>query len=251
MGVITVAFGSAAFLIFLWKLFILPSGFNYLAAVIGAIGGIGLLIAVVSYFKLIERGARLGVSWTIITLSMIIPTSFSIFLWKEIPTLFQIIGLLFAISSIYLLSQVKSGKVKLIGKEWLLFFMAFFLTGGVGVASKLIPVLGLGEFKITYMAFLYGVPFILAVIKSLMGRNLPGLKEIKIGFGMGIAGVINIFLLLLALESLTGTLAFPLKICGNIIFTNFLVYLIWKERINNKEKIGLGLSLLAIVFMNL
>jgi len=133
----------------------------------------------------------------------------------------------------------------------LLFCMAFFLTGGVNVTSKLILVLGLGKFKFIYMLFLYGVGFFLAIVKSLMEKSLPGLKEMKLGFGMGIAGVAATFFLLLTLGNLTGTLAFPLKTCGNILLTNFIAYLVWSERIKNKEKVGLSLALLAIVFMNL
>ena len=103
LGVMTAAFGMAAVLTFLWKLITFSFQFNSLSAIIGAIGGIAMFIAVASYFVVIRGGARLGVSWTIITLSMIIPTSFCIFLWKEVPNFFQVLGLLLAISGICLL----------------------------------------------------------------------------------------------------------------------------------------------------
>ena len=110
-SVITVVCGTAASLALLWQVLMPSFTFNYLWAIIGAVAGIVLFIAVVAYFTLISRGARLGVSWTIITLSMVVPTSFCIFLWKEIPTPFQTLGLISAVIGICFLGQVKPGIV--------------------------------------------------------------------------------------------------------------------------------------------
>ena len=251
LGVIVTAFGTATALTFLWKLATFSFQFNYLSAMIGVIGGVALFIAVVNYFVVIKGGARLGISWAIISLSMIIPTSFSVFLWKEVPTFFQALGLLLAITSICLLGKVKPANAHLTGREWALLSTAFFLTGVVSVTVKLIPALGLEKFKLTYILFLYGGAFISALMINRIRRELPTLKEIKVGVGMGISGVANIFFLLLALENLTGTIAFPVKTCGNIVLTVFITYLVWGEKINRKETIGLSLTLLAIVFMNI
>ena len=251
LGVIVTAFGTATALTFLWKLATFSFQFNYLSAMIGVIGGVALFIAVLNYFVVIKGGARLGISWAIISLSMIIPTSFSVFLWKEVPTFFQALGLLLAITSICLLGKVKPANAHLTGREWALLSTAFFLTGVVSVTVKLIPALGLEKFKLTYILFLYGGAFISALMINRIRRELPTLKEIKVGVGMGISGVANIFFLLLALENLTGTIAFPVKTCGNIVLTVFITYLVWGEKINRKETIGLSLTLLAIVFMNI
>jgi len=251
LGVIVTALGTATALTFLWKLATFSFQFNYLSAMIGVIGGVALFIAVVTYFVVIKGGARLGISWAIISLSMIIPTSFSVFLWKEVPTFFQALGLLLAITSICLLGKVKPANAHLTGREWALLSTAFFLTGVVSVTVKLIPALGLEKFKLTYILFLYGGAFISALMINRIRRELPTLKEIKVGVGMGISGVANIFFLLLALENLTGTIAFPVKACGNIVLTVFITYLVWGEKINRKETIGLSLALLAIVFMNI
>jgi len=251
LGVVTTACGTATILALFWQLLTFSFQFNYLSAIIGVIAGIGLFLAIISYFAVITGGARLGVSWTIITLSMVIPTSFSIFLWKEIPTSFQTLGLLFVVGSICLLGQVKQGNARLTTAEWKLLSTAFFLTGGVSVSAKLIPIWGLEESKLTYILFLYGGAFTVALGTSWLRKELPHLKEIKVGVGMGLAGIANIFFLLLALENLTGTVAFPLKTCGNIILTILATYFIWQEKVNIKEAIGLSLALLAIVFINL
>lgn len=252
LGVITVAYGMAFILVLLWELVTLSFSFNLLSAIIGTIAGIGSFIATISYFAVIRSGARLGVTWTIMSLSMIVPISLSIFLWKEIPGLFQSLGLLSAITGIYLLgSRTKTGNARLTGKQWGLISAAFFLNGGASVAYKLIPVLGLEKFKLTYLSFIWGGAFILALGRSWMRKGLPNLKEIKVGVGMGIAGVGSTFFLLLALENLTGTLAFPLGACGNILFVVFITYLVWQEKVDRKEFIGLSLALLAIVFINL
>lgn len=250
-AVITVACAAATSLVFLWKLLALPFDLNCLSAVIGGIAGLALFIAIAAYFRVILGGARLGVSWTIITLSMIVPTSFSIFLWKEIPTLFQTVGLLFALTGIYLLGQVKTGKARLTGKEWVLLFTAFLLTGVVSLSAKLIVALGLEEFKLTYLLFLYGGALVPALGRSWVRKELPKLREITTGVGMGVAGVANLFFMLLALEKFAGTVVFPLKTCGSMLLTIFITHLVWHEELKKKEFIGLGFALLSIVLMNI
>ncbi len=250
-GVITVASGTATSLALLWKLLTVASKFNYLSAIIGGLGGIALFVAIVSYFSLISRGARLGVSWTVIALSMVIPTSFCIFLWKEFPTPFQTLGLVSAVFGICLLGQVKPGKAQLTGKEWGLLSVAFLLSGAASVSSKLIPVLGLQEFKATYVLFLYGGVFIPALGRTWWRKEPLHLKEISVGAGMGIAGIANVFFFLLALDKFTGTLAFPVRTCGNLLLTILVSYLFWHEKLSRKELMGLGLALLAIVFVSM
>ena len=234
-GMTTVACGTAFIFLLFWKLLASPAGFNYLSAVVGVTAGIGLFVAMASYFALISSGVQLGITWTIITLSMVIPTAFSIFLWQEIPTHFQILGLAFVVASIYMLGQGKSKSRRLTGTQLKLLLLAFVSTGWLGLSSKLISVLDPGYFKLTYLCFLYGGAFVLALSQNFTNKRLPRVKEIKFGVGMGIAGVGGLLFLLLALKSLTGTLAFPLRTCGIILLVVFVTYFVWHERIGRSS----------------
>jgi len=249
-AVITVACATAAGLVLLWELLTHSLQFNGEAAFIGVIAGLLLFTATMSYFELIRRGVRLGLSWTIMTLSMVLPTCLSIFLWKEIPSVVQALGLLSAIASVCLLGDVKVGGCRLPWRAWALFVTAFVASGMVAVCSKLIPVRGLEDFKLTYLLHLYAVIFVLAFARSCLRKDFPRLAGTWLGLGMGVASVGNVFFTLLALERLTGTVAFPLKTCGELLLMLLLGYLIWRERIDRKESVGVGFACLAIVLMN-
>jgi drug/metabolite transporter (DMT)-like permease len=106
-------------------------------------------------------------------------------------------------------------------------------------------------FKKEYILFLYLGTFLPALLASLVTRRIPRRKEIQVGIGMGTAGVGGTFFFLLALEKLTGTVAFPLRTCGGLLLTIFLSFLLWGERLNKKEMFGLFLAITAIILMSL
>lgn len=152
-----------------WSLLIILILFNFdlgirvhtVAAALGSGTGLCLYFAMLTYFYLIKRGARLGVSWTILSLSMIIPTTVSIIIY------------------------------------------------------------------------------------------IPSRKELTMGMIMGIGGMGNMYFILLALRGISGIVAFPLRTCGNLVFTVFVSFFIWNERITKLEIIGLVLASSSIIMINL
>ena len=249
LGLIITTCGTAILIALFWILLSSSFNLNPLACKIGFLAGVALFFAMITYFDLVKKGARLGVSWTIVTLSMIIPTSASIFYWKEIPNLYQGSGLILAIGGILLLGQVKPGSLNLNLKEVGLLCAAFFLTGGISLTAKMITAWGLEGFKKEYILFLYGGTFLPALLASFFLRRIPRGKEFGVGIGMGIAGLGGMLFFLLTLENLSGAVAFPLRTCGSLLLTIFLSFLLWRERLNRREMTGLFLALAAIVLM--
>ena len=249
-GVTTVACGTAFAAAALWAALTPSFSLNLPAALIGAAGGLALLIAIKAYFAVVRGGAQLGLSWTIMTLSMIIPASLSGFLWHEIPTPLQAAGLLLALVSILLLGLADPGTNRLAGGQWKKLAAAFVLSGVAGISSRMLPGLGLAEFQLTYMASFYGAAFLPALLMHCTSGKRTGRKEFAVGTAMGLAGMGAVFSLLLALEAVPGTVAFPVKTCGTILITVAAAHLMWHEKLKGRELPALACTLLAIVLMS-
>jgi uncharacterized membrane protein len=60
--------------------------------IIAIVTGILMTVSVVTFFHHIKSGV-LAVSWTVIQLAIVVPVACSILLWREAPTVKQLIGL--------------------------------------------------------------------------------------------------------------------------------------------------------------
>ncbi len=249
LGVIASTCGTATVAIFGWDLITLGFHYHQMPALMGIVAGVCLFFAMISYFLIIQSGARLGVSWTIITLSMIIPTFGSIIIWKELPNSHQAAGLLLALIAVPLLGQVKPGASSMTGREFGLLAASFFLSGGVSLITKAVPTLGYALYVKTYVFCLYAGGFAVAVIACLSAGRVPTGDEVKLGIIMGLAGAGNHVFLVLALEHVSGTVAFPVRTCASLLLTILISYFMWRERISEKEFAGLLVAIAAIVLM--
>jgi uncharacterized membrane protein len=79
------------------------SPFRSAPVLIGAFGGISVLITSVYFFLAVHHGGKLSVCWTVLSLSFIIPTLASILVWNEALSVKRGAGLLLIVLSLFLL----------------------------------------------------------------------------------------------------------------------------------------------------
>ncbi|MFB3897669.1 MAG: EamA family transporter [bacterium] len=72
--------------------------------ILGLINGICSMAVTLTFFY-VMRSANLSTMWTIISLSVVIPTFASIVLWKEYPNLYQWLGIGLMLIALPLLNQ--------------------------------------------------------------------------------------------------------------------------------------------------
>ncbi len=111
------ACGTAFVSVLAWSMLSADFALDRTAALIGMAAGAALFIDMSAYFALVRAGARVGASWTIISLAMIIPVTVSILLWDELPTLLQMLGLVASITAICMLGRVKTGRTRFTTRE--------------------------------------------------------------------------------------------------------------------------------------
>ena len=138
----------------------------------GACAGVAVTVAVLSYFYVIKHGARLGVSWTIITLSMTIPVAASLVVWGEIPTALQALGIAVAVGGILLLGRVRAGGAHMPAWQTFLLLVAFVCSGASAVFAKAQAEVDGGEVR-DFLLAMYGVMLLAGAGGLLLLRRLP------------------------------------------------------------------------------
>ncbi|GEM_PF-1844265 len=234
--------------------FFLTFSFHSTAAALGCTAGFCHYFAVLSFFFLIRRGARLGISWTVITLAMIVPTAVSVAVWREIPSKLQWIALILAVGGIVLLGTGRAGGIearKMEKRDIILLGTAFLLSSGGLTLQKTLIGLDLGIYRGIYLISVYGTSFIISCIGCVIAGGFPSRRESLMGGLMGLGGAGNNWFLLLALSSLPGPVVFPFETCGSFILTILFAFAVFHEKISPRETAGLIVSFCALLLMSI
>lgn len=75
--------------------------------------------------------------------------------------------------------------------------------------------------------------------------------SILTGFSVGIPNLFSSYFLILALDSLKTSVVFPIYSAGSIVLITFGSFIIFKEKINNKNKMAIILTIIALIMINL
>ncbi len=216
--------------------------------------GLGAMF-VFSFFAFAKAVEAAGTALATVSsrLSVIVPVVFSIFIYNEIPSGWQIIGILLAIITIiffYLsLKTIDSGSLH--AKDYLFLFIVLI---GIGINDFALKVFqheqGNAEepfflFMIFSFAFIYTVAVIIfKKIKIERGSILRG------GL-LGIPNMFSSFFLLGALAVLPAIIVYPTVNIGVILATSIAAWIIWNENVNFYGKLALLTGIVAIVLLGM
>ncbi len=241
---------ATAFIVYgtLWAL----SGFPVNATVLGAglFAGLAFYLAVRTFFRAIPYGP-LSVSWSIISMAVIVPTVASILIWHEIPSSLQALGmLLVGVALVLCLKFNMKGEHAL--KTWTPLVLASCLFSGlVATSSKFLIEQQLEPYKLFYLAVVFFVPTAALSILSASTKSRPKMPELLIGVGMGTFSLCTFIFDILALNALPGKIVFPVRAGGTLFLTSTLSLLIWREKISRRQKLAIVAALLAIVLISM
>lgn len=174
---------------------------------------------------------------------------FSIVLWKEIPKAIQWVGIFIALFSI-IFANISRDENK--GTSINLTLILLFLFGGMAeFENKLFQKYALIEYKDVFLfvifitAFLFSLYFVVKSDKKIMKRDL------LIGFLVGIPNLFSSYFLIMALDSISTSIAFPVYSAGSIIFISIGEVALYKESLSKKNKIAIVLVIIALILINI
>jgi multidrug transporter EmrE-like cation transporter len=105
-------------------------------------------------------------------------------------------------------------------------------------------------FKELFLFIIFFTAFILSIYSTIKKNKKITKFDILTGFLVGVPNLFSSYFLILALDSVPTSLAFPIYSAGSIVFISFGSIILFKEKISNKDKVALLIVFTALVLMN-
>lgn len=238
-------------------------------------------------FLLVTLGMRLSgvvVTIAVARLSLVVPIVFAIWFWKEIPNLWQAVGIILTCcalpllgtktdtarqkgqekepldeevgmsqTSTFLPSQVPSvpGSGAGQGLGFLVVAILFINSGISRLAMKAFNEMCPIDQKPMYLLFLFSTTAIAYAGISLYQKIVPSRWEVFYGLLIGICNVGGSWAFLKSLDRIDALIAFPVSGSGGVLFTTLVGVLLLGERLDRRSMIGVVATILALIFVNL
>ena len=225
--------------------------------------GMGTLFGLVlTGFQLcLYRALKLG-SFAYTTLfsscGMLLSVGFGAVFYKESIDIFQVIGIVLILIMFYFNANPK--KNENVSLKWLLFaIIVFFMNGGFGVVQKLFQECVPGDAQPQMAEFLIIAFFVLTVVSFItVSKNEKSVakalkidpKIIAIAAIVGIGTAINHRVNLYLVGVMDSVIFFPIANGACVIFCTLISALVFKEKYNAKQYVGLGLGVVAILLLS-
>ena len=216
----------------------------------------------ISVFNLIGISSVLvgaTITQTANKLSLTIPVVVSYFLYHENISLLKMIGILLALIAVILtMSKKSSGEKKKIPLwEFSLPIVLFVSSGVVDSITKYVQNKYLISEAISKSYIIAGF-MVAAIIGSVIllflyitGRKKFEFKNVLAGIILGVPNYFSIYYLIKALQnkSMNSSATIPINNIGVLFLVSIFGIFIFKEKLTRLNYIGLGLTLLAILFI--
>ncbi len=258
-----VAFSISLFLVFYKKIFVglvkegsfisefkifTPYGSIWWGIIVGGISGFFFFFSFIYYQKSVKENG-VGISGTFAKLGILIPMIFSIILWKEFPTNFQWIGIALSLVSIIIVNLSPKSMEKFDFKPTII--LLFIFGGMAEFSNKIYQQYALNQYKDMFLFAIFFVAFLISLFFTLQDTSKINKRDILTGMAVGIPNLFSSFFLILSLDTLKASIAFPIYSAGSIVLINIGGLLIFKEKISNKNKIAIGLIIIGLILINI
>jgi len=130
-----------------------------------------------------------------------------------------------------------------------LLLTAFVLTGLNAVSNKAIHPLRLDDYTGLYALGFWGSGVVLGLITQMITKHGSRRLDAGVGLAMGASGAVAMVLLLIALRTVPGVVAFPVRSIGNTTTTAIVSYLAWREKVTPRQWLGIICGLAAIYLL--
>lgn len=130
-----------------------------------------------------------------------------------------------------------------------LLIVAFVLTGVSQISNRALAPLELGNYMGLYSIGFWGAGVVCGFVLYFFVKHETRRQDVVLGIVMGVVGAVAMFLLLLALRTVPGMVAFPVRSCGNIALTAIISYFAWNERLSVRQWLGIACGLVSIYLL--
>ena len=183
-------------------------------------------------------------------LGVLVPTIAAITIFGEKARVTQLLGIAVAVGAI-LLMQPKGASAK-DGKGFLPGLIALMLCGGISdVMSKVFQTWGNPEHSNYFLVFIFLVAVALSLALCVMKKQSVTLPDVLCGLALGVPNYMSARFLLWALKDVPAVVVYPSFSVGTIIAVTLAGVLCFREKVERRKLIAIGLILGALVLLNI
>lgn len=180
--------------------------------------------------------------------ALLVPLVISIFLFGEIPGVFQVAGFVLAILAI-LLMNIRSESRE--GSTVAPLFLLLFLEGMASAMSKVYRETGNPLLSDHFLLLTFSSAFLLCIIVLIFKRERLGGMELLFGAMIGVPNFLAARFILKALETVPAIIVYPSRSVGSIVIVTLAGIFLFKERLSKRQKIALPVIFAALALLNI
>lgn len=222
------------------------SGFGFTLG-LSAVSGFLFLAGFVSQQVNIRKNG-IVLSSIFMKLGLLVPFLLSVLVFRENPTLPQLTGFFLAIGAIVLINLKQDDTAAKPGPGLLLLLL---LCGSCDATSKVFEAFGPQSLENQFLFLTFLVACLLCVGLVLRDRERPGMQDILFGVLIGVPNFFASKFLLGALGKLPAVVVFPTFSVGTLLIVTLAGVLAFREKLNRRQWIALGIILVALALLNL
>lgn len=217
------------------------------AAILGLIAGTLLLAG----FILLQFNVRVNgvvMSGTFAKLGVLVPAVISVVCFDERMKLVQAIGFLLALIAIILINMDKEeSNVKF--KTGLVLLLIG--SGCADAMAKIYEELGSARYEDFYLWFTFVAAAAFSVILVLIKRQKVKKNDIVYGILLGIPNYYSIRFLMKALADIPAVITYPTYSVATIVVISMAGVLMFKEKLNVRQKQAIAIIMVSLVMLNI
>ncbi len=180
-------------------------------------------------------------------LGILIPMILSIVIFKEVPTIRQLLGFVIALAAIILINFEKNS-INVTFKLGLLLVLV-----GCGCAdgmSKVYEELGTPEFEEQFLVLTFLLAFLISLAIVIVKKQRFGKNELLYGILLGVPNYYSARFLLKALGQVPAVVAYPTFSVATIALVSLTGVIAFKERFSKKQIMAIIIITVSIVLLN-
>jgi drug/metabolite transporter (DMT)-like permease len=215
-----------------------------------------LFITIFNVMAITSQRNGLSVASVSGRMAVVIPIIFGIVLYSETITSIKVIGILLALVAVYLTS-VKSNQSKSFeGSSLILPIILFLGSGAIDTLLKYTELNFVPEESVSiFSAYIFGIAFVFGILflvyQILMKKEKFEMKSIIGGIALGIPNYFSIEFLIRALKikGIESSVLFTINNVSIVLLTTLFGLFLFKEKLENKNWIGVLLAVISIVLI--
>lgn len=184
-------------------------------------------------------------------LGVLVPTIAAITIFGETARWTQLLGIAVAVGAI-LLMQGPGARAGEGSKQSVAGLLALLLCGGMSdVMSKVFQTWGNSDHGNYFLVFTFLIALMLCLVLCVVKKQSVTLPDVLCGLALGVPNYMSARFLLWALKDVPAVVVYPTFSVGTIIVVTLVGMLAFREKVEKRKLIAIGLILGALVLLNI